>query len=68
MEVRPMASSPHDMLKGNLRALDRFGALVAVLGEPRSDAETGLLVMLARLLGDEETATLILIVKRKEAK
>jgi hypothetical protein len=52
------------MLKGNLRAQDRYGALAAVLGQPTNDAEAALLVMLARLLSDEETATLLVMGRR----
>jgi hypothetical protein len=51
-------------LRGDLRAQDRYGALVAVVGEPANDTEGALLVMLARLLGDAEVATLILLTTR----
>jgi hypothetical protein len=57
-------SEPTAMLRGDLRALDRNGALTAVLGDPRNHTEGALLVLLARLLGDEEAATLIVMVRR----
>jgi hypothetical protein len=63
-----MSSSPLDMLKGNLRAQARHGALIEVLGNPRDEAEGLLLVMLARLLGDLEVATLLHMVVRKTTK
>ena len=59
-----MSSSPVQMLKGNLRALDRYSALVVALDEPANDAEAALLVLLARLLSDTEVATLIALTKR----
>ncbi|HEV8529577.1 MAG TPA: hypothetical protein VGS60_18890 [Actinomycetes bacterium] len=49
-------------LRGDLRAQDRYGALVAVVGEPANETEAALLVLLARLLGDAEIATLIVLV------
>jgi hypothetical protein len=52
-------SEPTHMLREDLRALDRYGALVAALGDPRDNTEGALLVILARLLSDQETATLI---------
>jgi hypothetical protein len=61
-----MPSNPNQMLRGNLRALDRYGTLVHALGSPRDEVEQSLLVMLARLLSDEELATLLMIVKRRE--
>jgi hypothetical protein len=54
------------MLKGSLRGLARSRALISVLGSPRNDAESALLVIIARLLGDEETATLITMIQRSE--
>jgi hypothetical protein len=57
-------SSPVERLRGDLRAQTRFGALVQVLGEPQGDAEGSLLVLLARLLSDEEVAMLLLLVQR----
>jgi hypothetical protein len=59
-----MASQPTDMLRGNLRGLARYAELVVVLGDPLDDPEAALLVMLARLLSDEETTTLIGMVRR----
>jgi hypothetical protein len=52
-------SEPTHMLREDLRALDRYGALVAALGDPRDNTKGALLVILARLLSDQETATLI---------
>ncbi len=40
---------PINQLRGDLRAQNRYGALV---GEPANDAEAALLVLLARLLSD----------------
>ncbi len=57
-------SEPTAMLRGDLRALSRYAALIAVLGDPHNPTESALLVLLARLLGDEETATLIVMVRR----
>jgi|SoimicmetaTmtLPB_FD_contig_91_495495_length_1607_multi_2_in_0_out_0_1 hypothetical protein len=53
---------PMSQLRGDLRAQDRYGALVAVVGEPANETEAALLVLLARLLGDAEIATLIVLV------
>jgi hypothetical protein len=55
---------PTSQLRGDLRAQDRYGALVAVVGEPNNEAESALLVLLARLLSNAEVATFILLVKR----
>jgi hypothetical protein len=57
-------SDPLALLKGDLRARDRFGILTSVLGEPRDEAEAAMLVLLARLLSDVEVATLIVLVNR----
>jgi len=54
----------NDPLRGDLRARDRYGLLTGVLGEPRDDTERALLVMLARLLGDDEVAALIVLIER----
>jgi hypothetical protein len=51
-------------LRGDLRAQDRYGALVTVVGEPANDAEAALLVLLARLLSDSEVASLIVLITR----
>jgi hypothetical protein len=59
-----MASQPSDMLRGNLRGLARYAELAAALGDPLDDAEGALLVLLARLLADTETTTLIGMVHR----
>jgi hypothetical protein len=59
-----MASQPTDMLRGNPRGLARYAELVAALGDPLDGAERALLVMLARILSDEETTTLIGMVRR----
>jgi hypothetical protein len=59
-----MASLPTDMLRGDLRGLARYAELVVVLGDPLDGAESALLVTLARLLSDEETATLLVMVRR----
>jgi hypothetical protein len=56
---------PTDLLKGDLRALARYGELAGVLGDPRDEAETRLMVMLARFLADEETATLVAVIARR---
>jgi hypothetical protein len=55
---------PTSQLRGDLRAQDRYGALVAVVGEPANETEAALLVLLARLLSDAEVATLILLIQR----
>src|SRR5262245_6897453 len=60
----PMSSSPVQRLRGDLRAQSRYAALTAALGEPQNDAEAAVLVLLARLLGNDETATLLLLVQR----
>jgi hypothetical protein len=60
-----MPSSPIAMLKGDLRAQARYAALVEVLDDPEDEAEGLLFVLLARLLGDLEVATLIRMVVRK---
>jgi hypothetical protein len=59
-----MASQPTDMLRGNLRGLARYAELVAALGDPLDSAESALLVMLARILSDEETSSLMVMVRR----
>jgi hypothetical protein len=62
-----MADPTHNSLHGDLRGLARHGALIEVLGDPADDPERALLVMLARLLGDAETDTLISMVLRTQA-
>ena len=55
---------PMSQLRGDLRAQDRYGSLVAVVGEPANDTEGALLVLLARMLSDAEVATLIVLINR----
>jgi hypothetical protein len=55
---------PMSQLRGDLRAQDRYAALVAVVGEPANDTEGALLVLLARLLSDAKIATLIVLINR----
>jgi hypothetical protein len=63
--VQPSSpGTPVARLRGDLRAQTRFGALARALGDPKTEPEGALLVLLARLLSDEEIATLILLVKR----
>jgi hypothetical protein len=59
-----MASEASGMLRGNLRGLARYAELVAALGHPLDGAESALLVMLARILSDDETTTLIGMIRR----
>jgi hypothetical protein len=56
---------PTDLLKGDLRALARYGELARVLGDPRDEPEIRLMVMLSRFLADEETATLVALITRR---
>jgi hypothetical protein len=51
-------------LWGDLRAQARFAEGVAVLGEPTTDAETRLSVLLARLLSDDEHRALLTMIQR----
>jgi hypothetical protein len=52
-------------LWGDLRAQARFAEGVAVLGEPTTDAETRLSVLLARLLSDDEHRALLAMIQRR---
>jgi hypothetical protein len=55
---------PMSQLRGDLPAQDRYAAMVSAVGQPDNVAEGALLVMLARLLSDAETATLISLINR----
>jgi hypothetical protein len=52
-------------LWGDLRAQARYAEGVAVIGEPTTDAETQLSVMLARFLSDEEHRALLAMIRRR---
>jgi hypothetical protein len=53
-------------LWGDLRAQARYAeGGVAVIGEPTTDAETQLSVMLARFLSDEEHRALLAMIRRR---
>jgi hypothetical protein len=52
-------------LWGDLRAQARYAEGVAVIGEPKTDAETQLSVMLARFLSDEEHRALLAMIRRR---
>jgi hypothetical protein len=52
-------------LWGDLRAQARYAEGVTVIGEPTTDAETQLFVLLARLLSDDEHTTLRTMIRRR---
>jgi hypothetical protein len=56
--------TPMSQLRGDLRAKDRFGVLVGVVGEPATTRMVRCSVLLARLLSDAEIATLIVLITR----
>jgi hypothetical protein len=56
-------ADPSALLWGDLRAQVRYGVLIETLGDARSDDEIRLLVMLARLLSDDEVTTLVHLIE-----
>jgi hypothetical protein len=52
-------------LWGDLRAQARYAEGVAVIGEPTTDAEVQLSVLLARFLSDDEHTALLTMIRRR---
>jgi hypothetical protein len=62
--------SPEDLdqppreLRGDLWAQARYSELIGVLGEPEQRAERNVLLLLARLLSEDDTRRLLVLVRR----
>jgi hypothetical protein len=57
-------NEPPRELRGDLAAQSRYAELVGVLGDPEERSERSVLLLLARLLSQDETRRLLVLIRR----